>query len=93
MRLALLFSLLSISFAWLQPFRNEEKGIFHREMSASGDNNKIKLDSSNPCWEDMYDDDCVMSNAASASFVAADWIKRMPCGEGIEVCTRLGGIL
>ena len=40
---------------------------------------------SNPCWEDLYDDDCVMENDAAAGFVAAQWIKSMPCGEGIEV--------
>jgi hypothetical protein len=39
----------------------------------------------NPCWEDFYDDDCVMSNAAAAGYVAAQWIKSMPCGQGIEV--------
>mmetsp|Transcript_1580 Transcript_1580/g.3485 ORF Transcript_1580/g.3485 Transcript_1580/m.3485 type:complete len:125 (+) Transcript_1580:94-468(+) len=41
---------------------------------------------SKPCWGDMYDDDCVMENAAAAGFVAAQWIKSMPCGEGIEDC-------
>jgi len=40
---------------------------------------------SNPCWEDLYDDDCVMENAAAAGFVAAQWIRSMPCGEGIAV--------
>ena len=54
-------------------------------MSAAADNEKISLDAPNPCWEDIYDDDCVMSNAASASFKAADWIKKMPCWEGHEV--------
>ena len=47
----------------------------------------LEMDS-NPCWEDLYDDDCVMTNAASARFVAADWIKSMPCGEGIQVSER-----
>lgn len=39
----------------------------------------------NPCWEELYDDDCVMENAAAASFIAAKWIKSMPCGEGVQV--------
>jgi hypothetical protein len=42
-------------------------------------------DNGNPCWEDIYDSDCPMENMFSASFVAADWIKSMPCGAGIEV--------
>jgi hypothetical protein len=39
----------------------------------------------NPCWQDIYDDDCSMESIYSASFVAAKWIKSMPCGAGIEV--------
>jgi hypothetical protein len=42
--------------------------------------------SRDPCWEDIYDDDCVMSSVAAASFVAGEWIKRMPCAAGLEVC-------
>jgi len=38
-----------------------------------------------PCWLNIYDDDCSMTSAASANFVAGNWIKSMPCGEGIEV--------
>ena len=39
----------------------------------------------NPCWEDLYDDDCAMSNVYSASFVASEWIKSMPCASGVAV--------
>ena len=39
----------------------------------------------NPCWEDIFDDDCAMSNVYAASFVAAEWIKSMPCASGLEV--------
>jgi hypothetical protein len=39
----------------------------------------------NPCWQDLYDDDCSMSSIAAASFVASKWIKSMPCAAGIEV--------
>lgn len=39
----------------------------------------------NPCWQDFYDDDCSMTNAYSASFVASKWIKGMPCAAGVEV--------
>ena len=38
-----------------------------------------------PCWQDLYDEDCSMDKAYAATFVAADWIKTMPCAEGVEV--------
>ena len=38
-----------------------------------------------PCWQDIYDDDCSMSNIYAANFIASKWIKSMPCGAGIEV--------
>lgn len=43
-------------------------------------------DASNPCWQDNYDseDDC-LSTIYSASFVAEEWIKSMPCG---KVCLQ-----
>ncbi|KAI2492790.1 hypothetical protein MHU86_21750 [Fragilaria crotonensis] len=40
----------------------------------------------NPCWQDLYDDDCSMESIYAASFVASKWIKSMPCGAGIEDC-------
>jgi len=51
---------------------------------------------SNPCWQDIYDADCTM-DSFSARFVASDWIKKLPCGQGIEDCdfpedTQLPGI-
>lgn len=39
----------------------------------------------NPCWQDFYDDDCSMDHVYQASFVAGEWLKRMPCAEGLEV--------
>lgn len=39
----------------------------------------------NPCWQDLYDDDCDTSVYA-ANFVAAKWIKSMPCASGVEDC-------
>ena len=43
------------------------------------------LETEDPCWQNFLDDDCQMSNIYSSSFVAAEWIKSMPCGEGIQV--------
>mmetsp|Transcript_28201 Transcript_28201/g.46710 ORF Transcript_28201/g.46710 Transcript_28201/m.46710 type:complete len:132 (+) Transcript_28201:183-578(+) len=40
----------------------------------------------NPCWQDLYDDDCSMESVYAANFVAAKWIKGMPCAAGIEDC-------
>lgn len=40
----------------------------------------------NPCWQDIYDDDCSMESVYAASFVASKWIKSMPCAAGIEDC-------
>lgn len=39
-----------------------------------------------PCWQNIYDDDCAMSTANLAVFRASTWVKGMPCAEGIEVC-------
>ena len=52
-----------------------------------GDGGEVK-ETDNPCWQDIYDDDCSMSNAYSANFVAGKWIKSMPCAAGIEVSSR-----
>jgi hypothetical protein len=43
----------------------------------------------NPCWQDVYDDDCSMNNIAAAGFVASKWIKGMPCAAGIEVSNNI----
>jgi hypothetical protein len=40
----------------------------------------------NPCWQDMYDDDCAMETIFSARYVPSDWIKNLPCAKGLEVC-------
>jgi len=52
-----------------------------------------------PCWQDIYDADCTM-DSFSARFVASDWIKELPCVQGLgEECavpfpeeTQLPGI-
>ena len=42
----------------------------------------------NPCWQDMYDEDCAMETIFAAQYVAADWIKKLPCAKGLEVSLR-----
>jgi hypothetical protein len=44
-----------------------------------------ETDTDNPCWQDIWNYDCAMSNIYSASFIAQDWIQSMPCAMGIEV--------
>lgn len=38
-----------------------------------------------PCWQDIWSYDCAMSNAYSAAFIPADWIKKLPCALGLAV--------
>ena len=51
--------------------------------SQPADNGLTETD--NPCWQDIWNYDCAMSNIYSASFIAKDWIKSMPCAMGIAV--------
>ena len=44
---------------------------FPDEMSMPGSSELTN----NPCWQDIYDDDCSMSNIYAANFVASKWIK------------------
>lgn len=37
-------------------------------------------------WQDIWNYDCAMSNIYSAAFVAADWIKSLPCATGLVDC-------
>ena len=86
--LALLFSISGSVSAWSRtPSFSRPRMI----PFAGGKNNNVHTEqettvSDNPCWQDFYDDDCSMTNIAAAHFVAAEWIKSMPCGAGIEDC-------
>lgn len=40
----------------------------------------------NPCWQDLYDEDCTMETLFAANYVAGEWIKKLPCAQGMEVC-------
>mmetsp|Transcript_10099 Transcript_10099/g.24324 ORF Transcript_10099/g.24324 Transcript_10099/m.24324 type:complete len:97 (+) Transcript_10099:350-640(+) len=39
----------------------------------------------NPCWQDLYDEDCTMETLFAANYKAGEWIKRLPCAQGMEV--------
>jgi len=43
-------------------------------------------DVDSPCWQDIWNYDCAMSNIYSAHFVASDWINSMPCASGLADC-------
>lgn len=88
-----LLLLLPVASGWV-PLRTESRHyLTHapRSMAAGGDAEDdvpavaSSVGAENPCWEDLYDDDCAMANAAAARFVAGKWIKSMPCAAGIEV--------
>ena len=84
MKVITLLSLLQLQFAhgWtsIKYPPSTPRGLMLRSATA-----KSTEEESNPCWQDIYDDDCAMSNAFAANFVAGNWIKGMPCAEGIEV--------
>eukprot|EP00566_Odontella_aurita_P029091 CAMPEP_0113538832 /NCGR_PEP_ID=MMETSP0015_2-20120614/7584_1 /TAXON_ID=2838 /ORGANISM="Odontella" /LENGTH=150 /DNA_ID=CAMNT_0000438449 /DNA_START=153 /DNA_END=605 /DNA_ORIENTATION=- /assembly_acc=CAM_ASM_000160 len=62
------------------------RSVNTRAFMQSEDGSAAVETSENPCWQDIYDDDCRMSTVYSASFVATEWIKSMPCASGIEDC-------
>lgn len=93
--LSSLLLLVSPSQAWLQQ-RQTSKAFLpngavhlilrHADKKGNGNGNGgASVETDDPCWQNMLDDDCSMGNIYSSRFVAADWIKSMPCGEGIEV--------
>mmetsp|Transcript_18739 Transcript_18739/g.30203 ORF Transcript_18739/g.30203 Transcript_18739/m.30203 type:complete len:137 (-) Transcript_18739:277-687(-) len=72
---------------WIEPtttrrFSRHFAGtILHSDASSDG-----PASESNPCWQDMYDDDCAMETIFSASYTPAEWIKKLPCAKGLEDC-------
>lgn len=84
--LVLLLSLVPTPHAWIPTRSNTRRIALSTKIMALPMDDLAKTgDEQNPCWEDLYDDDCVMSNAAAANFVASKWIKGLPCGQGLEV--------
>ena len=52
----------------------------------SSQSTKDGVEVDNPCWQDIWNYDCAMSNIYSATFIAGDWIKSMPCASGLVDC-------
>lgn len=75
----------SLAYGWIS---NQQRTFaVSRTYAKGGDEipKSAELETNDPCWQTMLDDDCSMGNIYSANFVASKWIKSMPCGEGIEV--------
>jgi hypothetical protein len=82
----------SVCFAWIS---NTAPNVHHRSRVLFMSDEQLSdlpgtglIESDNPCWEDIYDTDCAMENIFAARFKASEWIKSMPCAEGIEVSSQ-----
>jgi hypothetical protein len=94
--------LLRTTIGWIHPtwigfekktaFRKDRILIFSESSSSNLNNDYAEIpnviETDDPCWQNMLDDDCSMGNIYAANFVAGKWIKSMPCGQGIEVRRR-----
>ena len=82
--------LLKFSDAWVIPNQNVKSTSILRAESSEFDTDVEKATGSelNPCWQDIYDEDCTMDSIFSATFVPSEWIKQLPCGSGMEVSDR-----
>ena len=67
--------------------RNPQSNAFQTRRFMSDEMlDDLGLDTTtNPCWQDIFDEDCAMDTVYSASFIARDWIKSMPCAAGVDV--------
>jgi hypothetical protein len=75
---ALLLSLCLTAQAWIAP---QQGSLISTRL--------YNTEQENPCWQDIFDEDCSLDNAYAASFVASKWLKSMPCADGIAVRTIL----
>jgi hypothetical protein len=90
----LLYSLFVAQSAAWHPVAPSAHVVLRSSVLFAGDNvNKNdsieaevwRPDSTDPCWQNLLDSDCNMSNVYASNFVAGKWIKSMPCAAGIEV--------
>jgi hypothetical protein len=82
--LLLVSIVLSFAYGWM-PQHVTPRAFVQLEIGKDGPGDTTSsTEMTNPCWQDFYDEDCE-TNFAAASFVAAKWIEKMPCGAGIQV--------
>ena len=79
-------------FAWVQNSRvsNSRAFIVRNQSTRLLVTNGADLSTDSemtdkPCWQDIWSYDCAMSTAYSASFVPAEWIRKLPCALGLAV--------
>lgn len=98
MKAMLVCSLLQVLSTQALTHHNHRATFGSRRHTASGlcmfggDNeipSSAELETEDPCWQNMLDDDCSMGNIYAANFVAGKWIKSMPCGEGVEASSTM----
>ena len=92
--LSIAILLVSTSRGWVQQsaqnvafqHHNTRRDMMADDKKKGGDDAPpAGVETDDPCWQNMLDDDCSMGNIYASNFVAAEWIKSMPCGQGIEV--------
>jgi hypothetical protein len=84
----LVFLMSPMTYGWVSTRQQSLFGARRGTAIMGGDDEipkSAELETTDPCWQTMLDDDCSMGNIYAANFVASKWIKSMPCGEGIEV--------
>ena len=72
-----------MSSAWVIP--NRAVMVRNAGTAIHSESSEFNTEVSNPCWQDIYDADCTMDSIFSARFVASEWIKELPCAQGMEV--------
>ena len=77
----LLLLCLTVASSWTTTRRSRLRA---NPLFVSSSTEEQETNEGNPCWQDIYDDDCSMSNIFAAHFVASEWIKTMPCAMGID---------
>mmetsp|Transcript_48201 Transcript_48201/g.54573 ORF Transcript_48201/g.54573 Transcript_48201/m.54573 type:complete len:150 (+) Transcript_48201:65-514(+) len=88
-----LFTLLSMASALMISHRQRVLApslspviLYASSSSSSQEEEEEDPSCHSPCWQDIYDADCTM-DSFSARFVASDWIKELPCVQGLgEEC-------
>mmetsp|Transcript_33509 Transcript_33509/g.77244 ORF Transcript_33509/g.77244 Transcript_33509/m.77244 type:complete len:101 (+) Transcript_33509:1824-2126(+) len=87
MKLLVTFALLlPVANGWVYVSHQRQNTCMRAAMPGEMDSSfSSEMDPENPCWQDIYDDDCSLTSAYSASFIASKWIKSMPCAKGIDV--------
>jgi hypothetical protein len=84
-RLSLMILCFTGGSAWIATRKSLFRQTFARGLSTRT-NQEQGITEDIPCWQDIYDDDCSMTNMAAAHFVASEWIKSLPCAQGLEDC-------